>query len=162
MKKNILWIEDAASGDLSELSAYVNSLGKYDLNVALNVSQGLFHLLQKEYDAIVVDIRITPGEENSWSELYYTLGGSPTSAKLGLHLLYSIFKHPNSKIIIDQVPSWITTGRFGVLTVERGLADHMKILNINTYMVKSPSESDETALSKVIELILESYTSPTA
>lgn len=156
MKKRILWIEDAGNADLGELSGYMTSLGEYDLTTTIDVTDGIRCLMAKTYDAIVVDIRMLPGELEEWQMLYYELGGVPSEAKLGKHLLYSLCEHPKARIQLgERKPKWLLTKMIGVYTIESNLQSEMEELEISTYVVKTPAGTEDvTMLVRVVEEIL--------
>lgn len=156
MKKKVLWIEDAGDTDLSELGGYLSSIGKYDLTIAIDVADGLKCLKATTFDVVVVDIRVLPGDSKSWQDLYYDLGGVPSEAKLGRHLLYSICGHPEARIHLGpERPDWISADGIAVFTVENNLQADMSALGIGTYFIKTASHADgEKMLVKVVESVL--------
>lgn len=152
----VLWIEDSAFLDLEELSVPVYMSGKYDLTIALDASEGHRNLIEKEFDVVVVDLRIPPGEKKEWIELYTNSQKNKIVAKLGLHLLYT-FLGPKEKqpFSIKNKPSWIISKRFGIFTVERKL-DHqneMKELEIKVFREKT-GDQPSTILVDIINEIL--------
>jgi hypothetical protein len=157
MKQKIIWIEDSAFIDVQNLAGPVYVSGKYDIVVALDASEAVRKLIQIEFDAVVVDIRIPPGDNSRWTELYTRYGENKVTARLGLHILYSLFAPEDKKaeIKLENIPKWITHNRFGILTVEseRELQDDLKRLNIQVFRQKT-AEMSETALLEVIEEIL--------
>ena len=157
MKPKILWIEDGAFVDVQNLTGPVYVSGKYDLVVALDASEGFRQLRHTEFDSIVVDIRISPGDDPKWKDLYTEFGMNKASARLGLHFLYSLLapKDENTKVKLRNIPKWITPNRFGILTVESEmeLQDDLRKLNIQVFRQKT-AEMIETALLVTIEEIL--------
>lgn len=65
----ILWIEDGAYADLQELVVPIYIQGRHDLTIALDASEGCGHLLQTQFDAVIVGRRIPPGNDRGWIEL---------------------------------------------------------------------------------------------
>jgi hypothetical protein len=154
-KNKVLWVEDAARYDLAHLAAPVIMDGGYDLVVAENASDGIAQLLQSIFDAIVVDIRIPPGNDKAWINLYEMSGYEKVSARLGRCFLYTILGHPNAEIKLDKRPEWIIAEKVGVLTVESHLEldEDLKELGITVYHQKH-SETPETILLELIEKVL--------
>lgn len=118
MKTKFLWIEDNARTDLKHLLAPFYMSGRYDPIVAPTVAEGIYQMKHTKFDAVIVDIRLFPGKDKDWEELYTKLGGDKGTARLGLYLLYSLFDPRVDDVKIKDKPSWLDPKRFGVLTVE--------------------------------------------
>ena len=58
MKRKVLWVEDNAFSDLTALAGALYVTGDYNLVVASDASDGFRYLMQKEFDAVIMDIRI--------------------------------------------------------------------------------------------------------
>lgn len=157
MKLKILWIEDQAFIDLAILTGLVYVRGNYDLIIAPDASEGIRQIMQREFDAVVVDIRIPPGDDPKWKELYTKFGMTKVTARLGLHLLHCLLapEDKNTKVKLRNIPPWITPTRFGILTVEseREVQDDLRKLNIQVFRQKT-AEMTETTLLELIEEIL--------
>ena len=152
-KIRVLWIEDASDMDLESLAGFVNNMPEYYLRFALNVTQGLERIENESWDIVIVDIRIPPGRDRRWIDLYSNHGGFISDASLGLHLLYSLCKHPDADIPLKKVPPWLTPKTLGVLTVEPNLQVEMEKLGIKTYFTKKATMSTRTLLD-VIESVV--------
>jgi hypothetical protein len=148
MKKasRVLWVEDAASYDLSQLAAPLimdgGMDGGYDLTIADNASDAIARLQQSEFEAVIVDIRIPPGDDGDWIGLYYKLGKDRIGARLGRELLYAVLGHKEARIRLgDRRPAWLTPRRIGVLTVESPgeLEEDLHALGIAIYQHKTAS-----------------------
>jgi hypothetical protein len=120
MRTKFLWIEDNARTDLRHLLAPIYMSGKYDPVVATTVAEGIYQMRQTEFEAVIVDIRLLPGNDPDWESLYTRFGATKGTARLGLYLLYSLFDPRPDDVKIDDPPPWIKQNphRFGVLTVE--------------------------------------------
>jgi hypothetical protein len=153
--KKILWIEDGATVDLKHLTGPLYASGQYDLVLAVDASDGLRQLEKEEFAAVVADIRIPPGSDQRWIDLYYRSGQNKALARLGLQLLYSLLKPEIARVKLDPIPSWIIPNRFGLFTVEsKGeVEEDLKSLNIHVYREKT-ERLPFTALVEVIEDIL--------
>jgi len=154
-KRKILWVEDEARHDMVQLIAPVIMDGGYDIVVAENASDGIAQLLQYKFEAIIVDIRIPPGDDPAWIDLYEKSGKEKVAARLGRHFLYTILGNPNAKINLgEKRPKWITSEMIGLLTVETDpeLADDLKALVLNVYYQKG-AETPETILLDIIKEI---------
>lgn len=118
MKPRVLWVEDNALTDLHHMVAPIYADGQYDLIIAVDVSDGIRKMAQHEFDVVIIDIRLPPGSEKPWKDLYVKRGQSKRTAKLGWCLLYSLLSPRTAWIKLDRIPSWITAGRFWIFTVE--------------------------------------------
>ena len=67
-KRHVLWVEDAAADDLSELAAPVIIDGRYNLDIALTSTDAVAHIHAREYSCVIVDIRLPPGTDRFWEE----------------------------------------------------------------------------------------------
>lgn len=158
VKTNVLWIEDTALQDLSALSAPVRMDGRFKLDQAESATEGLSRLREQEYDVVIVDIRLPPGEDPGWIQLHRKRRARGVAARLGLELLYVMLRNAAAAPEVRRGGEglrWLTASSIGVLTVEsqRELATDMTTLGIGVYKQKSAS-LDEYALLILIEEIL--------
>lgn len=156
MKTKFLWIEDNARTDLKHLLGPIYMSGKYDPVVAPTVAEGIYRIKQAEFAAVIVDLRLLPGNDSAWETLYLGLGSEKGTARLGLHLLYSLFKPRIDDIKLDDLPTWLDPQRFGVLTVEDldpELEEALASLGIDVYEQKT-THTPNTALLKMLERII--------
>ncbi|MDD3731182.1 MAG: hypothetical protein PHU88_02265 [candidate division Zixibacteria bacterium] len=154
MRKKVLWIEDGALFEAQHLTGPVFNSRKYDLDIALTISDAERELFNNEYDIIIVDIRMDPGDMPKWIKLYQNAGRDKLHARLGLMLLYALFKNDEENNILKVVPKWIETKRFGILTVEnyKELEDNLKELGLESIPFKQKSARlKATALLEIIE-----------
>lgn len=159
-KRKVLWIEDGALGDFDELLGPVNIDGSYDLSIALDASQGIEFIMQTEFDAVIVDIRLPPGDDKQWQRIYYSPETNKDAARLGLLVLRSLLPSKTGKINevkFKSIPDWIRAEKFGVLTVENQ-GEVMKDLqdlsiSMRAYRQKNINPSD-TVLLELIEIVL--------
>ncbi|MFC2155302.1 hypothetical protein ACFLRB_02270 [Acidobacteriota bacterium] len=155
MKYKVLWIEDGARSEVSSFAGAVFTSMKYDLEVVLDVSDAVRKILNAEYDAVIVDIRIVPGSASKWKNLYSQVGKDKDNARLGMHLLFSLLKPDQAAVELENIPSWILPKRFGVFTVEgKGeVKDELEELGVNFYLQKQ-TNLPHTALLDFIEKII--------
>src|SRR5438093_7278414 len=116
MKPRVLWIEDSARLELTNLTGPIYFAGKYDFNMAEDVTTAVTLLLSEEFDVIIVDIRLPPGVDPQWSKLYKRMGADKIQAQLGLKLLYWLLNQ-DSSIYKAPPPAWIKPPPIGVGTV---------------------------------------------
>jgi len=155
----ILWIEDGARFDLPYLAAPVFMEGKYDLVVAEDVTSGVRRLQRSEFDVVIVDIRLPPGDDPGWCELYRKAGFDKVAARLGLHMLRALLKPLAVPVTLDPPVPWIDATKIGILTVERQqeLQDDLAELQIKAFREKR-AIIPETALLEIVEEVLQHQT----
>jgi hypothetical protein len=160
-KHNVLWIEDGAFAEMSQMSAPIYVSGKYDLVIAIDATEGLQALMRrdKKFDTIIVDIRLPPGEDPEFLKLYYNRGESKVAARLGLSLLKRVIKDGEE----NNIPTHHSeVERFGIFTVEgRGeLKDDLKDLGLEKISVYQKTEmNSKDKLREIIEDIRSKYSS---
>lgn len=156
-KKRVLWIEDGATWDIPYLTAPLYIDGGFDLVLAENPSDGIKQIYKYEYDVIIVDIRLLPGEDIEWIRLYHKLGGTKQAARLGLHFLFTILNFNDAIIKRTNLPEWISITRIGILTIERFIDIEDDIIKLQIpsekYMHKDVN-IPETALLDLIKKIV--------
>lgn len=171
MKAKFLWIEDNARTDLKHLLAPVYMSGEYDPVVAPTVAEGVYQLEHHEFAAVIVDIRLLPGNNSDWENLYAELGRERGTARLGLCLLYSIFDPRRDDVKLTTIrqrmeegKSWIKPQRFGVLTVEDldlqgDLGEALKSFGITVFEQKT-TRTPNTTLLEMVKRIIEHEGAP--
>ncbi len=154
MRPKVLWIEDGACDDIPQLVAPVEVDGGYDLVVALNVTDALECIERSQFDAIVVDLRLPPGEHPYWVTIYNQQGNDSGLAKLGLECIKSLLRDREALIKLEDVPAWIRPEIFGVLTVdpygESGIGLILKRLSVDTFLQKT-ADLSPTALLEMFD-----------
>lgn len=155
MRKRFLWIEDGAIADYRYLLAPIYVSGQYDPVIALDVCEGIRRLKEQEFDAVIIDIRLPPGDEPEWIRLYRQLGSNKATARLGSRLLRSLLKPDGDDIRIEGIPEWVRSDRFGILTVETEdlVLEDLKELNIRVYGQKI-GQTREDALKDLVERVV--------
>jgi len=155
MKTKFLWIEDNARTDLKYLLGPIYMSGKYDPVVAPTVAEGVYRMKQMEFAAVIVDIRLLPGNDRDWESLYLKLGNEKGTSRLGLCLLFSLFGPRMDDLKIESKPEWIKPERFGVLTVEDlggDLGEALRSFGIKVHEQKT-THTVNTTLLKMVERI---------
>src|SRR5215471_16321250 len=153
-KPRVMWIEDAALADLSELTGPVHTDGTADLSIAMSATEGLQRLLDDEFQCVVFDIRLPPGEDRRWINLYNQSGHDKGTAQLGLWLAESCLSPSDARVRLEVVPQWIAPSRVGFLSVEpwEDVSNVIDRLCVGVYRQKSID--DEEALLNVIKSVL--------
>jgi hypothetical protein len=147
-KKRILWIEDGARHELVRLSAPVSMSDGFDLEIAESASDGVRKLLRDEFQVLIVDIRLPPGDDARWIQLYNECGRDPISARLGGHILHSVLASPTARVPLSLPPAWLTAQRIAILSVESKLelAAELAPLRIAVYEQKRAGLPNTTLL----------------
>ncbi len=156
-RRRVLWVEDGSRYDLVQLAAPVLMEGDFELVEAENASEGIAKLLEGEFDVIIVDIRIPPGNHDDWIRLYEKSASDKVSARLGRHFLFTILGHPKAEIMRDRRLNWIKPEMVGVFSVEghqelNGDLDLLGIKSTNYYQKRA--NTPENILLTIIEDIL--------
>lgn len=156
MLKRILWIEDGAFVEYPEMVAEVYVAGEFDLVIAHDVSDGLVQLHGGEFDAVVVDIRLTPGSHPRFVELYNQHSANPAAARLGIALIESLLGKRADLLDPDEIPVWIYPECLGVLTIEEEgeIGPHLQELGITCYRTKQTRNHSSRLLLEVISEVL--------
>jgi hypothetical protein len=155
MKHKVLWIEDGAFTELQYMSSPIYVSGEYDLVIALDATEGYQQLIQKEkkFQTIIVDVRLPPGADEKFINIYGGKGESKIAARLGLALLQRVF-NDGAK---EGVPDYhLNPSLYGVFTVEGrnefGLEDDLSKLGI--YVIHQKTEgADKNKLREIIDEI---------
>lgn len=120
-RPSVLWIDDGAIADLTELTGPVYASGRYSMKVVTNISDAILELHRTTFNVVIVDIRLPPGENAKWKALYMERGQNPASARLGLEFLISCLGTPQVPLEPSPMPETLQANRFAVLTVEEEL-----------------------------------------
>ena len=150
-RTQVLWVEDNAQFDLSHLAGPVYLDGRFELTVAESASEAVRELRVKEFQALIVDIRIPPGRDERWCDLYQREANWGTAPNLGLKLLNSIFGSSEAEIKLDFHPSWLTPEKVAVLSVEShaDLEPKLHSLGISLFRQKTAMLPSTTLLELI-------------
>ena len=119
-RSRILWVEDSARYEFSELLGPVFFKRKYWLNLAEDVSAATHQLIMQCYDALVVDVRLPPGSEPAWQQLCKEAGRDKIKAQLGLRLLDWLLQPGGlTRRQVMITPPAIRPKQIAIFTVER-------------------------------------------
>jgi hypothetical protein len=154
MKNKVLWIEDAAYSDLGELIGPVVLNGAYDLVIALDASEGAKRIMETQFAAIVVGIRLPPGDDKRWVDVYNSTDNVKDTRLLGLLLLRSLLKPEGSVVKLD-FPAWVKPEVFGVFTVHDSseIAAELDDLGIKAFRQKTRKPRNTSLLELIREVI---------
>ena len=155
MKPRVLWIEDSARLELRNLVGPIYFEGKYDFRLAEDVTSAMNLLLAEQFDAVIVDIRLPPGIDHRWQELYEKSGSNKVQAELGLKLLQWLLR-ADPTVYPSPPPTWVKPERIGVFSVEstQAIGATLKRMGIPVYQQKIAGLPD-TVLIEMINRILE-------
>lgn len=152
MRKKVLWIEDDAFNELGMLATPVHLTGEFQLVHAVSATEAVDRLYASSYDAVVVDIRLPPGDDPRWISLYNKAGGSNKSARLGVRLLQHLFSNDAQWTARLQTKD---KRRYGVLSMDRwdDIEGDLRPIGVTLYHNKSRG-ADRRVLLKIIREIL--------
>ncbi|MCX6579733.1 MAG: hypothetical protein NT166_06060 [Candidatus Aminicenantes bacterium] len=156
MGYKVLWIEDGAFVEISDVAGpVINNATTYDLHVAFNVADAVKKIQVSQFDAVIVDIRIPPGFDSEWENLYKKSGYNRINARLGINLLFSLLKPRDAAIKLKNIPRWISPEKFGIFTVEgkQEVKDDLEKLGIQFFEQKRAGIPN-TILLGLIEKII--------
>lgn len=156
MKPRILWVEDSARLELSNLSGPVLSSGRYDFHLAEDVTTAVNFLRAGAFDAVLVDVRLPPGVDAHWQKLYRAAGSNKVSAQLGLKLLHWLIDHDLTIYPITP-PNGLSPRQIGIFTVEspQEIQEELKALKIEVYQQKVAGLPDRILIDLFERLLQE-------
>lgn len=159
-RPEILWIEDSARYELSELAGPVYYSRRYVLNIAEDATSAVSHVVTKVYDALIVDIRIPPGDHPTWTRLYQENNRNKDKARLGLHLLeWMLGSNGVSSAfnMIGKPPDWVNPAKIAIFTVENyhSIKDSLQILKVDHHYLLKTSARRDTILLELIDALMD-------
>jgi hypothetical protein len=153
-----LWIEDGARSELSHLSGPVLYDGRIELVLAEDLTTAVDYILEEEFDSLIVDVRLPPGDDPDWNELHRRAGQDKVHAELGLQLLRWLL---NGKGVesLPAPPAWVNPKRIAVFSVESKLEilSLLEELGIEVIQQKR-ADLPDTILRDLIDRLLKSGT----
>ena len=153
MKTRVLWVEDSARLELRNFTGPLYISGEYDLNLAEDATTAVRYLSAKRYDAVILDMRLPPGIDNYWVNVYHQRGEDKAQARLGMELADWLFNGRDD--FPSSPPEWIQPHHIAVFTVENdpALRNHLQKLQISIYEHKTAGLPD-TILVDLIQRVL--------
>ena len=151
-----LWIEDGARSELSHLSGPVLYDGRIELVLAEDLTTAVEYLLEEEFEAVIVDVRLPPGDDPHWKELHRRAGRDKVHAELGLQLLRWLLEE-GPKPGLPKPPAWLTSRRIAVFSVDckSEIMSTLDGLGIRVVQQKR-ADLPDTILRELIDRLLES------
>ncbi len=150
-----LWIEDGARSELSHLSGPVLYDGRIELVLAEDLTTAVEYILAEEFDAVVVDVRLPPGDDPYWKELHRKAGRDKVHAELGLQLLRWLLR-PAAGSSLPGPPAWMSPKRVAVFSVDcrTEILHLLEELGIEVVQQKR-ADLPDTILRDLIDRLLE-------
>lgn len=154
-----LWIEDGARSELSHLSGPVLYDGRIELVLAEDLTTAVDYILEEEFDSLIVDVRLPPGDDPYWKKLHREAGRDKVHAELGLQLLRWLL-NGNGAGELPPPPAWVNPKRIAVFSVEskHEILSSLTELGIELIQQKR-ADLPDTILRDLINQLLESPTS---
>lgn len=155
MTYRFLWIEDALESDLQEVLNHLYVDGIYHPVHTTTATDGYNKLIADRFDAVIVDIRIPPGSDKRWRDLYMKFGERKDEARLGMHLLDGLFRPASVEIRNLVCPDWLLPQRVGIISVESSLELGIpsKRWGIDQYLRKGSQLDPEQVISMLTVLV---------
>ena len=152
---SILWVEEAAQSDYANWIAPINMAGCYDIKIAEDTTQATECVQREPFDVILVDIRLPPGNDPRWINIYNASHSAKYTAQLGMAFIHSILGKKEPPVAISIPDGWVTAQKIGILSVESEsmLKANMDLLDIHIFQQKSTRVS-ETVLLELVQRIL--------
>jgi hypothetical protein len=155
MRKSVLWVEDGAIAEAKEFTIPVYNSGAYDLTIALTITDAIREMQARSFNAVVVDIRMEPGDLEPWKTLHSKAGNNKGNARLGLKFLHSLFRKGHDDIPLPPLKQEIALNRFGVLSIENSIDIEKEFPEFKQMIYKRKSvQCSKTVLLELVEAIL--------
>lgn len=150
-----LWIEDGARSELSHLSGPVLYDGRIELVLAEDLTTAVEYILEEEFDAVIVDVRLPPGDDPYWKELHRRAGHDKVHAELGLQLLRWLLG-PGDPGTLPEPPAWMSPKRVAVFSVDcrTEITSLLEELGIEVVQQKR-ADLPDTILRELIDRLIE-------
>jgi CheY-like chemotaxis protein len=152
-RKKVLWIEDDAFNELAVFATPVHLTGEFELDYALSATEAVARLQACEYDAVVVDVRIPPGDDGRWVAIYYKEGASNKAARLGVYLLQNVFRR-DEEWAQNLKPAARDKKRYGVLSMDAD-AVRAELEAIEVTSFRNKKEGSKVLLSLIRDILLQ-------
>jgi len=154
-KPFVLWVEDSARFELAHFMGPIYASRKYDITLAEDATTAARYLQTLQFDVIILDIRLPPGNDQYWGKVYERAGSDKAIAQLGLALLNWLFAPDPSDKKKPAPPKPIKPAQIGVFSVEGAteIGQNFAQLGIVNFLQKRPGLQD-TILLEFIETIL--------
>ncbi len=151
-----LWIEDGARSELSHLSGPVLYDGRIELVLAEDLTTAVDYVRAEEFDTLIVDVRLPPGDDPFWKQLHRKAGRDKVHAELGLQLLRWLLGAGDFSDL-PPAPGWVSAKRIAVFSVEseHEILQSVSELGIGVIQQKR-ADLPDTILRDLIERLLES------
>lgn len=137
IRKKVLWVEDDAFKELGMFATPVHLTGEFELDYAVSATEAVERLQACEYDAVVVDVRIPPGDDPRWVEIYYEAGSSNKAARLGARLLQNILGR-DKEWTRGLTGAALDRRRYGVLSMDaEDVRAELELVGVTRYHNKN-------------------------
>jgi hypothetical protein len=151
-----LWIEDGARSELSHLSGPVLYDGRIELVLAEDLTTAVDYVREEEFDTLVVDVRLPPGDDPFWKRLHRLAGRDKVHAQLGLQLLRWLLGAADFSGL-PPPPPWVDAKRIGVFSVESEHEILQSVAELGIEVIQQKrADLPDTILRELIDRLLES------
>jgi hypothetical protein len=114
MPLKVLWVEDGARHDYRHYLVPVYLESKIHLQTVEDATQAVSMLRSTKYDALILDVRIFPGQDPFWVEKFRHASNDKAEAQLGIELMHFMLDGAKSGI----PTGWINLSSVAFFTVE--------------------------------------------
>ncbi len=155
-KPCVLWIEDSARFELRNLVGPLLFSGKFEFDLAEDITTAMHFMRAKQYAGVIVDVRLPPGIDPTWRKLYQQSGSDRIHAQLGIKLLYWLLAKDNT-VHPEPPPPWIKPQNLAIFTVESQveIQKHLDELGITVFKQKYAGLRDTTLLELIDQILIQ-------
>lgn len=152
MAIQILWVEDSAKFELSNLMGPILFDETFDFHLAEDITSAVDYVLMRKFDILIVDIRLPPGPDEFWGAYYEKAANGKVFDQLGFRFLYWLLSRENS--YKHKPPLWVNPKRIAVFTVEnlREIQSYLNDLGISHTKQKTAGLKDDTLVDLINEV----------
>lgn len=150
--KNVLWLED----QFDDFGPYLSRLfmAGYWVDCVKSVSEAIPRLREKEYLAIIFDIKVLPGDLPEWIafDQQKRLENPNFDPNLGFELLKSLFNPEKAEVPLEP-PLTLDPRKFIVFSVVFTKTDELAVMGIPADQVIYKANSDLSTLPNLVKKI---------
>lgn len=149
----ILWLED----QIEDLRAYISIIHRfgYRLDHVASVSEAEEKLKNDNYDVVIFDIKVIPGDDPKWIELdkIKQKENPYFDSSLGFEFLFSLFAPQKARVKIDP-PIILNPHHVIVFSVVYDKVDEISSLGIPANQILHKSSGNIYTIANMIKKII--------
>jgi DNA-binding NarL/FixJ family response regulator len=113
----VLWVEDGAKAEFRRLLGPLLLEPAIALEIAPNVTEAIAAAQRSEFEVIIIDIRLYPGDDAEWVSLFEKRGREYAQARLGVDLIHTLLGSESAAVRRPNL-DWVKPAKIAILTVE--------------------------------------------